>query len=208
MNKLTNSRGFTILELLIATSVFSVILLLCTAGLLLIGRLYYKGITSSATQNVARNVMQHITEDFELSGGYFKQLPSTPSGYDGFCIGSNLYTYKIDQKINNDGTGHAFVVRNVPGCDTNSAQTPDDFVSSPPAVQAEWSEFLGPNMRLGSLTIAPPAGSATPPQSVSISLNIITGDDDLISAGLCKGGAGAQFCANSPLSSYAVRRLR
>ncbi len=55
-------HGFTIIELLIATTIFSVVLLLAASGLLYIGRLYYKGLTSSATQEAARNIMQELTQ--------------------------------------------------------------------------------------------------------------------------------------------------
>jgi prepilin-type N-terminal cleavage/methylation domain-containing protein len=198
--------GFTIVELIIATAVFSVILLICASGIIVIGKLFYKGIISTATQEVARSAIDDIKEDFELSGGYFVAIPPS-SGYEGFCIGSHLYSYKIDQKINLDGTGHALVVRDYPSCDTSPPVAPDNFTTSPPAVQAQWRELLGANMRLGAFIVTP--NSAIRPSGLAIDINVISGDDDLISVfGTCKGGGGSQFCANAPLSAYATRRLR
>jgi prepilin-type N-terminal cleavage/methylation domain-containing protein len=200
-----NQQGFTIIELIIASAVFSTILLISAAGIIVIGKIFYKGITANATQEVARSAIDDIKEDFELSGGYF--VPLTPTGgYEGFCIGSHLYTYKINQKINADGTGHALVERDQPNCDASPPASPDNFATSPPAIQAQWRELLGPNMRLGTFLLTP----STPirPQALAIDINVISGDTVLSPLGLCDGGGGSQFCANAPLSGYAVRRLR
>lgn len=198
----TTQKGFTIIELMIATTVFSVILLLVASGLINITNAYYKGLTSSATQETARSLMQELTQDFELSGGFYKKL-ATVGGYNGFCIGNNLYTYQIDKQIPSNGDGHALVVRSVPGCDINPAQKPDSFS----VTKSDWRELLGPNMRIHELTIDD--GAIPTPKSIKITLKILSGDDDLLdlATGLCRGGKGSQFCANSGLTTYAVRRL-
>src|SRR3990172_9120101 len=68
----TDSRkgvgGFTIVELMIATTIFSVILLIVTFGMLQIGRTYYKGITLTKTQNAARSIIDTISQDIQFSG--------------------------------------------------------------------------------------------------------------------------------------------
>lgn len=196
-------NGFTIIELLVASAVFSTILLVCAAGVVYIGNLFYKGITSNATQEVARSTIDEIRNDFELSGGNYKRLVALPGPIEGFCIGSHLYSYIKDQKINNTSTNHAFVVRDRPGCDTDPTAQPDN-VNGP--ANPLWHEFLGPNMRLQNDPIAslPPK-----PESVNISINVISADDALINAtGTCRGDAGSQFCASSRLSTYAVRRIQ
>lgn len=58
----SNEKGFTLLELMIATTIFSVILLLLTFGLLNIGKNYFKGKNSARTQEVARRVMDDISQ--------------------------------------------------------------------------------------------------------------------------------------------------
>lgn len=207
----TNNRqqhGFTVIELMVATAVFSVILLLATTGLLYIVRAYYKGITSSATQEVARSVIQDITQDFELTGGYFKQL--TPSSNDGFCIGNNMYSYKIDKKTNDPGGPNALVVRSVSGCETKQ---PDNVITGTDStgvfnVRSQWRELLGSNMRVHALSATP--DTINKPQAISITLQIIAGEDDMIdlATGTCKGSFGTQFCASSKLTTYAIRRLK
>ena len=57
-----DQSGFTLLELMIATTIFSVILLLCTVGLIQIGKTYYKGSAIVRTQNVARDITDNITQ--------------------------------------------------------------------------------------------------------------------------------------------------
>ena len=57
-----SEKGFTLLELMIATTIFSTILLLLTFGLLNIGKGYYKGKNTVRTQEVARRVMDEITQ--------------------------------------------------------------------------------------------------------------------------------------------------
>lgn len=209
MKKVSNQKGFTIVELIISAGIFSTILLICTAGVLFVGRLFYKGITSSATQEVARSVMDRLSNDFELSGGYFVQLPPS-GGSEGFCIGSHLYSYKLDQLITPAGAGHAFVVRDYPNCDTSPPGGPDNIVTgnsfAGAGVANQWRELLGPNMRIVTFTATP--NQPTQPQALGISLNIISGDNTFTTGNRCNGTAGSQFCANSQLTTYVVRRLR
>jgi prepilin-type N-terminal cleavage/methylation domain-containing protein len=205
MNKHINHKGFTIVELLIATSVFSTVLLISAAGILHVGKLFHKGITSGLTQEVARNTIDDIRSDFSLSGGYF--APAANNGPNmGFCIGSHLYSYQINRRIELNGTGHALVVREYPNCDTTPGVVADDL-DGPPNATYPWREFLGPNMRLNSFSVSP---SPTPvkPTGLTISINVISGEADLSPTGVCTGGPGSQFCSSSPLTVHAVRRLR
>lgn len=218
MTRLNSQSGFTIIELIVASSIFAVILLLCAIAITSIGKLYYKGITSTATQEVARTVVDEIKADFELSGGYYIKVndDGTPTGAKGFCIGSHLYSYKRSpQKIGIDGSGNVLVVRDYDSCDIAPPAGPDNVSTGNDVngvnVSAQWRELLGPNMRLSNFTLTPPAPPLdVRPQSLAIEVNIVAGEDDLIDLvlGRCNVGSGSQFCASSPLSAYAVRRLR
>ncbi len=209
MSKLHKKQsGFTLVELIISAGVFSTILLVCTAGVIFVGRLFYKGITSSSAQEVTRGISDQITNDFALSGGYFVQVAPPPNG--GFCIGSHLYSYRLNQIISPAGVGHAFVVRDYPNCDTSPPAGPDNVATGNSAagvpVSTQWRELLGPNMRLDAFSATP---DVTPqPQALSVSLNVISGDSSLTTGSRCNGVAGSQFCATSQLNTYTVRRLR
>ena len=215
MSKKINSKGFTIIELLIATAVFSTVLLIAASGIVHVGRMFQRGITSSLTQEVSRTTLDFIRDDFELSGGYFRQLPAFGAN-EGFCIGSRLYSYQVGLKTESDGTGRAMVVRDFPGCDVSPVVHPDDIVTGfgynlatgiDEDVSGSMREFMGPNMRLNSFSATPtPAGPK--PTGLRISIDVISGDLDLSPSGVCVGGAGSEYCSNSPLLTYAVRRIR
>ena len=56
-----NKQGFTLVELLLATAMFSFILLFVTFGIVQISRAYNKGIVVKRTQETARSVIQEMT---------------------------------------------------------------------------------------------------------------------------------------------------
>ena len=216
MIKNGTQKGFTVIELLIATSVFSTVLLIAATGIVHVGRLFQRGITGSLTQEVARSTIDFIKDDFELSGGYFKRLPPYGAN-EGFCIGSRLYSYQVGLKIGSNGVGRAMVVRDFPSCDLSTVVHPDDIVTgigydlatgTNTDVSGNMREFLGPNMRLNSFSVTPSPAASPKPTGLTISIDVISGDDDLIASGLCRGGPGSEYCSNAPLLTYAVRRLR
>ena len=191
MNVVKNNKGFTLLELLISTTVFSVILLLCTFGLVQVGRHYYRGATITRTQNVARSVMSTLTQSIQFSGSDFEGTPPVPPVQPvqpvTFCIGSLGYTYKLNTQVDNNG-GYALKTSK---CING---TPD------PTKQ---TELLGKGMSLRTFTIEKSGDYYT------ITLLIAYADPDLLNAdGLCKGGAGSQFCATSSLKTTVHRRLK
>ena len=110
------ASGFTIVELLIATTVFAVILLGALAGFLEIGRLFYKGVSATSTQSIANQILQDVSGEFQNAAGFTKVLPkgdkdtvggnlevlpttdqsgSGNASYAYYCIGNTRYTYNI-----------------------------------------------------------------------------------------------------------------
>lgn len=121
-NLCARQNGFTIVELLIATMVFSVVLLLVTFGILQVSRVYYKGVTEANTQNVARGIMDSVSQAIQFSGGAVSTTPGSPvagTSY-GFCVNNQLYSYMLGYQLTDaitllsDQTHHAMVVRTVP----------------------------------------------------------------------------------------------
>src|ERR1700677_3100882 len=90
-----NESGFTIIELLIATLVFSTILLIATYGVIQIGRTYTKGYIGSLTQNTTRSIVDQISQAIQLSGPNTVQTGSS-GNYMSVCIGSIRYTYILN----------------------------------------------------------------------------------------------------------------
>jgi prepilin-type N-terminal cleavage/methylation domain-containing protein len=63
------SSGFTIVELMISTLVFSVILLVVTFGIVHFTNSYYRGINGSTTQDTARTIVDSVTQAIQFSSG-------------------------------------------------------------------------------------------------------------------------------------------
>lgn len=90
--------GFTLIELMIATLIFSLVLVVLLAAFLQIGRLFYKGISMSHTQESTRSALQDISDDITLA----KDAPIQPAGKDYFCVGLHRYKYVYKYQLGDD----------------------------------------------------------------------------------------------------------
>lgn len=107
-----NQHGFTIVELIIATSVFSVVLLLAVTGIVTMGKRYYKGVTVTRTQEVARAIQDEITTSIQVSGNSLITRSADLSGKKpnendyyqtrAICIGDTRYTYVLNSQLSKD----------------------------------------------------------------------------------------------------------
>ena len=213
IQKRSETTGFTIVELIIATSVFSVILLMCASALIQVGRIYQKGVIGVQTQEVTRSVIASLAEAIQFSGDDIRTIPSN-NGSNGFCVDSKQYSYRLDRKLvdtapNTDQTRHALVVDSVSGCGATTAQNLAN-------VNVNGNELLSPNMRLLQVLICIPGPvDATcpnrPPDGSNlyqVSVTVAYGDGDLLSAGKCNSIAiGGSFCAVSSLSTTVQKRI-
>lgn len=196
-------HGFTIVELMIATLVFSVVLLLVTTGIIQVSRTYYKGINESNTQDTARSIMETVGEAIQFSGGAVGQTDTTEQAgvLKAFCVGDTQFSYRLGTQL----------VTGTPGSgQTNSVlrkNTVSNCNSSSPAL-ATGQELLSPNMRLSELTVIPIPGGV----AYTIRVKVVYGDTDLLnnpttSAALCKGKNGTQFCSASDISTTVYKRV-
>ena len=193
--------GFTIVELMVATVVFSTVLVVITAGVMRFTSTYYGSLNRSKVQNTARNIVGGISQGIQFTGTTVATTVDT--GADYFCTGGKLYTFKTGVKYTG-GTATAanpglYVVPQPSGC----AALDSSGYNNPLGQQ-----LLGPNMRIANLTI-----SSVGSQLYRISLTLAYGDDDLLSAtsgtGIsCLSRAGSQYCAVSALNTTVHRRLQ
>jgi prepilin-type N-terminal cleavage/methylation domain-containing protein len=86
-----NTQGFTLIELMIATIIFSMVLLVMLAGFLQVSRMFYKGVTISSTNEAARTLVDSIINDYRFTQSAVPIASSGSKRY--FCIGSHRYTY-------------------------------------------------------------------------------------------------------------------
>lgn len=212
--------GFTIVELMIATMVFAVVLLLVTAGILQVARVFYKGLTEANTQSAARSIIDDISHAIQFSGGDVDQTATSPvAGNDyAFCINNNQISYKPGYQVKNnpsapDQTWHAIVSRTVSGCSGLGAQTLGNQT-----LLSGSRDLLGQNMRLSNLEV-----TSLGDNKYRVTVRVAYGDSDLLyspsapsdPAGATRPDAtcrpvraGTQFCAISELSTLVVKRVQ
>jgi prepilin-type N-terminal cleavage/methylation domain-containing protein len=199
--------GFTIVELLVALTVFSVVLVVVTASIIQISRVYYKGVTEANVQATARTIMDTVSQAIQFEGGTVTDTVAAPSpgtSYD-FCINNEEYSYRPgyqlkDGTLSANQTHHALIVRTVAGC---SSPTGQNLSGSPTG-----RELLAPNMRLANMVV-----KNVGPDLYQVQVRVVYGDDDLLNTptsttASCKGVVGRQFCAVSELSTVVVSRVK
>lgn len=199
-------QGFTIVELMMATLVFSVILLMVTIGVLQVNRVYYKGVTEANTQNSARAIMDTISQAIQFNGGTVGPLPTTASPTPGttyyVCVNNQQFIYKQGFQL----------VSGTPGLhQTNQTflQKAITGACAAPATPLTGRELLSPNMRLSNLQITH-IGTTN---LYKVQVTVAYGDDDVMNnptslAPVCKGiRAGNQFCSISSLSTVVEKRI-
>lgn len=124
-----NSEGFTIVELMIALAILSVILVVASVVLINIESLYSKGVNAANLQNAARNIVDDVSANLQFSGqapincnlngqpvagGPATFADSTTCGVGvqtgddqdhgpfAYCVGDTRYTYVLGQELGTD----------------------------------------------------------------------------------------------------------
>lgn len=230
----SRQSGFTIIELLIATTVFSVVLLVISGAIIQIGRLYTKSINSVRTQEVARSIISDMSESIQFNPGSITgTFPAAMINADdptsrGVCVGNRVYSYKFGQQ--QDGDQPAFVAQNLGVSDCTGAVVHNMTT----AASGDTVELLGDKMRLANLEVRPLGGDA-----YRLLIRVVYGDTDLLCSPAavpasiygctstaqrtatqeafllsternlsCKNiRSGSQFCSVSELSKIVKRRL-
>lgn len=211
----SNSGGFTIVELMIATLVFSLVLLVCAMAIVHVGRMYYKGTVTNRTQDTARRAMDDIARNIQFGASSntsaFLRRGSDIIGEVGqvnsICLGNIRYTYSTEKSLGEDTDNNQIPHvlwrdRVQTGVECGVADISQD---DPPGEGGV--ELLGANMRIPHFDVQVDNGAW------SIEISISYGDDPLLfedgsNFGICKGtNAGGQFCATAQLSTTVLQRL-
>lgn len=203
---------------MIATVIFTILLLVVSFAILQIGKTYYKGITEATTQGTARSIIDTIAQDIQYSGDSINIPTDTQisSGSFAICIGGNRYNVNTDRQVV-DGTpntlahqaNHALTVDQPASCDTSTADV------------SVGRELLVPFTRLVALDVCAPGvvntictdpGPATPAGSdlYYIRIRVVYGDDDVLDPARteCINGSGSQFCGTSELTTTVQKRVK
>jgi prepilin-type N-terminal cleavage/methylation domain-containing protein len=202
-------KGFTIIELMIATSVFSIILLVALTGFLGIGRLFYKGMSVSTTQQAATDILTDITDGVQAAETISPRYDKA-SGVSYYCLGNIRYTYQIGHKVDSTLTnfsseaGTGLVRDTLPGGSDCKPPCPE----APGICQVgetRWNqptELLGDRMRLEVFSVQ--SIPSISPNYYNIKIVVFYGDDAELhyddptdrSTVTCTGSSRTQqFCA-------------
>jgi prepilin-type N-terminal cleavage/methylation domain-containing protein len=200
-------HGFTIIELLIATAVFSTILVLASGMMINIGKMYYKGINQSRIQYAVRTITDEVAAQLQLADNV---IPAAPlAGVEAICIANTRYTYIENRQLRNgplDADHSPHVLWRDKNPTPNSCAPVAGFPTSP-AAGLNGVELMAPNSTLTEFIVA-----GTSPYTITIAAAYgDTGPTGVINlAGVnsrCKSGAGNQFCSTAHLTTAVARRI-
>ncbi len=159
-----NSDGFTVIELMIATTIFSVVLTVILASFLQIGRMFYKGVSVNNTHEAARTVVEDISNDIRFAGTYVPEADYGPNSSKFFCIGSHRYIYSA---VNNSKKPYKITSGDVSKPD--SIGNPRGIIEStipggcpapsPTLPGTNAQQILGPDMQLNAFEFVSNGGS-------------------------------------------------
>lgn len=210
VKKLRETKGFTIVELLIATTVLTVVLVGASFVLVQVGRLYYKGTITAKTQSAGRNIVDSISRPIQLRGGEPVFGGGPVAGTNVICVGNQRFTYQTSAQV---GTGagklpHA-VWRDTIQSQGECLTTAPNITNANIASAGE--SMLSDGMRLFDLDVNEGA-----PGIYTISVRIGYGELDTFSVDPitnqqdgCLGQiSGGQFCAFAAYETTVNARIR
>jgi prepilin-type N-terminal cleavage/methylation domain-containing protein len=215
--------GFTIVELMIATLVFSMVLLLITYGVLHFTTSYYRGINSSTTQTTAQNATDTIAQAIQ-----FSDSGTTHSDATHFCAGNKMFLYDVGMEFTGNvqaGNRGLYMVPAPATC------------TDPGGVPTGGTELLGKNMRVADISLGKSSDVDEADTTIpwQITIRVVYGDSDLLCSpaangnpGGCRAGdasraanarfsatdlscravTGSQFCSVAALSTVAQQRIQ
>lgn len=207
--------GFTIVELLIATAILSVILTLVSVSMIGIGNLYYKQLNQARIQNSLRNAISDISENLQLStaSGVLVSNGNVNDPVYSYCVGTVRYTFVTNRKLGTDNSTDVTIAddkRKTPfvlwkdQIAVSTCYAPKNSLTTPSGIANSGSEMMPSNVRLTSFRV-----TGTSPYNIRMSAAY--GDLDTLNLSsfdtTCKGGPGQQFCATAREQTSVAKRL-
>lgn len=191
--------GFSMIELLLAMAIFSMALVIVSAGFINIVRLYQSGLASRSTQQNARLLLEEMSRTVRDSGSATPVAVTTGVGgvtvFSRVCLqnGSRIVVFAVDGAGNlRQGTTTA------PNCPA-------------PVFDSSWKTINDSSVRVTQFAVdstgkVGPAGGTVMMTITVASNNNINNLDPNTNNTTCRPGAGSQFCAVTTLSSTATLR--
>jgi prepilin-type N-terminal cleavage/methylation domain-containing protein len=198
-----SQNGFTIVELLIATLVFSIILVIITSGILVFSRAYFRGINSSGLQTVARTASEDIGQAVQFSGSNIVEHSSGATPYY-VCAGNFVYFYTL-YAIYPGGTPTAANI----GIWRQPLST-DCSITTPIFNAGTGSQLLSKSTRVAKFLVNPVVGVNG---AFTIDIKLAFGSDDGFFSNpgnasvQCIGQAGDEYCSVAELNTVVQKRV-
>lgn len=186
--------GFTIVELMIATTVFSVILVVITVGVMYFTRSYYKGVYAGMTQKSARDISDAVSQAVQFGTGQPTEYKYgiTPQNY--FCAGGYVFVFNLGEQYLGATTGMYMQPMPSGGC-------------AVPGNTTGRRQLLGTHMRVTYLNFTGVGGLYT------LDVRVAYGDTTLLSDSTgkgadlhCKTDVGSQYCAVATYTTSVSQR--
>ena len=212
-------KGFTIVELMIATLVFSTVLTLITVGVLYFTNMYYKGANLTNAQRTVRLITDDISQAIQFSNsGVFWGHTADAQPISVLCIGSRRYSYMPGRIVTSDGNpyvsgdtaGYHGLVADTVSAGCASADTAVSGFESKALSGSQPLELLGNRFRLTDLEVNPKSN-----HTYEIKVSVAYGDKDLLKNGAttgydvqCESTTGSQYCATAKLTTIVQKRLQ
>ncbi len=214
-----HKNGFTIIELMIATTVFSLVLMVCLGGIMQITKMYYRAVTQTKTREATRSVVDEIAEAIRFSNQDIILAPgvagpqiavgNTTTSY--ICIGQRRYTYAIDRQVKSSPQANTKQQRHALWLDQpTTCNGASDLTQVSPS--ADGKSLLGENMRLYEFSVK----LVDPVERIyEIRVGVAYGDEDLLRVKTtdarqltCEGAfVGVEFCATTNFLVTVQKRL-
>ena len=170
--KSISKKGFTIVELLIAISVFSALLIIIVYAFLYGLNTFSKAQVVSKTQEVSRSIEQNISQSFSLTAaGSYTPITSVTNTNNnitskGFCLGQYRYSYVLDKQLTSTNN-YGLLQDTIQGCSTSTVSV-DLSAANLPTLNTP-KQLLGNNMRISNFTIT----SSTPSNSSAVGYQLV-----------------------------------
>jgi len=175
--------GFTIVELMIATLVSSVILIVITFGIVKFTHDYYRGINSSNTQATTQNAIDVIAHSIQFNA---TGTVATDGSQGIFCAGTQVFLYTMGKQLTTTPSAANWGLYQLNNPSANCVI---------PGSTTGGTELLGKNMRLTYINLTQQGSTNV----WNLELHVAYGDPDLLcrasitgtAKGSCASGATA-----------------
>lgn len=222
--KLTKNHGFTLVELMIAISVFSVVIIIGFYAFIQINNYYTKGVNIVRTQDAARNLVADIATQLQLtSGTYTNQLTDgseLSQGVEIACVGNKAYVYQINvsQKDENEFAIYSYAIPINTCPNPLSAGSEDVTYLLKPGVRLLQLDIDADNAPLYNITVAllyaPEDGADNAARTELVNThkddpNLPGSEMDNIDKWNCNATvSGSQYCSLSRITTSVYKRIQ